>query len=112
MSESSYSVTLENQLQKLRDEFKIMMAQNMENFFEEKIIPVVTVGLSNIKKDLDAQAARIAVIENKVDNIPKVQVEDFVKTKIDNLLVPLVKDKLGTIESLSLIHISEPTRPY
>jgi hypothetical protein len=104
MSESSYSVTLENELQKLRDEFKIMMAQNMEKFFEEKIIPVVTVGLSNIKKDLDVQAARIAVIENKVDNIPKVQVEDIVKTKIDNGLVPLVKDKLGTIESSVFEH--------
>jgi len=105
MSESSYSVTLENELQKLRDEFKIMMAQNMEKFFEEKIIPVVTVGLSNVKKDFDARAAETFSLERKIDTKTIARVDDIVNIKIDEEFLPGVMQSSEKIEIFTNIDI-------
>ena len=41
---------------------------------------------------------------------PDKGLEAALQDKIDNLTKP--KGSLGTLEALSLIHISEPTRPY
>jgi len=85
-------------LQKLKDEFKVMMAQNMEKFFEEKIIPVVTVGLSNIEKDLDARAAETFSLERKIDTKTIAQLDDIIDIKIHEEFSPGVMQGSEKIE--------------
>ena len=73
-----------------------------ETFDYEVICCCVNCGQGNELDGLDERA--------KLSGASKLYIEDIVDDFCDNYIMPCVQ--AGAVYELSLIHISEPTRPY